>query len=614
MSARFSPSFLRLPLARLAGFGFAFGGLASGCADLVSEPAPSLEDTTGLEEIATPLTALATACDFANISGVMTMTVVLADGETGVISKRSVDSAMLVNGIPCGIATSTTVKRIAVNGSSGTNTVILDFLNGSFAPGYGTSGGTPGIVVDLVSGSGDALKIRGSSSADTITVGADGIAFNADTVKDITIANVDSLTFSLGAGNDVFSGSGGFGTGVAFTSPVTVYGGEGNDVISGGTGIDALSGGPGNDTLRGAVDAALDTAADVLNGDEGDDTFDAGNAVNGGDTFNGGAGTADHVSYAARTGNLTVTVGAGANDGETSEADSVAADVEIITGGTGDDTITGGAGNETLNGGAGDDTLTGGAGNDIFNGGDGDDTLVAGALTTDGADIYNGGAGIDVVSYAARSIGVTASIDGVANDGETGADELDNVKADIEDLIGGSDDDILTGSALANTLTGGAGDDVLNGLAGNDTFDEGSADSGSDTFNGGLGTDLVDYSARTTALTVTMDGVAADDGESGEGDNVSADCEDLLGGSGVDSLTGNVSANSIDGGGGVDTISGLEGNDTLFGGAAIDVLDGGPGDDLLDGGAATEVSLDCGAGDGDILIAGAGETGTNCEL
>ena len=209
-----------------------------------------------------------------------------------------------------------------------------------------------------------------------------------------------------------------------------MYGGEGNDVLSGGTGADVISGGAGNDTLRGATDAALDVAADVLNGDEGDDTFDAGNATNGGDTFNGGAGTADVVSYALRTTAVTVTIGAGANDGQASETDTVAADVEGVTGGSGDDSLTGGAGNDTLNGGAGDDTLTGGDGNDVFNGGDGDDSLVAGALTTDGADTYNGGAGLDVVTYAARSIGVTVSIDGVANDGETGEDEGDNVKAD----------------------------------------------------------------------------------------------------------------------------------------------------------------------------------------
>jgi len=586
----------------------------AGCADLERDPAPSTEDFTGVEELASPLTALALPCDFALVSGVATATINISDGETAVISKRSVDSAILVNGFQCGTATATTLKRIAVSGSTGTDTVIFDFLNGSFAPGYGTGAGTPGITVDLVSGTADAVKIRSSAGADTLTAGADGLSFNIDNIKDITTANVDAFVFSLGAGADVFSGSGGYGTGLAFATVVTVYGGEGNDVISGGTGADVLSGGPGNDTLRGAVDAALDTAADVLNGEEGDDTFDAGNVSNGGDTFNGGAGTADHVSYALRTTALTITAGAGANDGAALETDAVAGDVEVITGGTGDDSIGGSAAPETINGGDGDDTLTGGDGNDILNGGSGDDRFLAGAATTDGADVYNGGTGLDVVSYAARSVGVTATLDGVANDGETGGGELDNVKADVEDLTGGAGNDILTGSASANVLTGGLGNDVLSGLAGNDTFDEGAVTSGADQFIGGLGTDTVDYSARAGILYVTMDGVAADDGLSLEGDDVEADVEDLLGGSGADFIVGNDSANSIDGGGGADQIWGGLGNDTLFGGAGIDILNGDAGDDILDGGADTEVILDCGAGDGDILISGAGETGIFCEL
>jgi len=601
MFARFAPLSL----------GLALGTPWVGCADLGRDDvAPSAEDTTGIAELASPLTQLATSCTFTNISGVWTMTIALADAETGVVSKRSVDSAILVNGTQCGTATSATVKHIVVTGSTGTNTIILDFINGSFAPGYSSGAG---IAIDLVSGTSDAVKIRGSGSADTITLGADGIAFNTDTVNDVTVANADSFVVSLGAGNDIFSGSGGYGTGLTFASIITAYGGDGNDVMTGGTGADVLSGGAGNDTLRGATDAALDVVADALNGDDGDDTFDAGNASNGGDTFNGGAGT-DTVSYALRTVAVVVTVGAGANDGESGETDSVAADIETVTGGAGNDTLTGGALAETLNGGAGDDTLTGGDGNDILNGNNGDDTFLAGVATADGADVYNGGAGIDVVSYTARTAGVTASIDGIANDGETSASEGDNVKADVEDLTGGAGGDTLTGSASANTLTGGLGDDVLSGLAGNDVFDEGAVTSGADRFIGGTGTDLVDYSLRTVALTVTMDGLTADDGLSGELDDVEADVEDLSAGSGADSITGNDLGNAIDGGAGADSLSGGAGNDTLFGGDGIDALDGGAGDDLLDGGLLVDTPLDCGLGDGDIVILGATETASGCEL
>ncbi len=565
------------------------------------------EDISGIAELGAPLTALATPCDFAPISGVPTATIVVAAGETAIISKRSIDNAILVNGVACGTATSANIKRISVTGSTGADTVIFDFINGSFAPGYGTS---VGIAVDLVSGTGDALKIRGSGSADTVTFGADGFSFNADTVKDGTYANVDEFVASLGAGNDVFSGSGGYGTGAAFTLALEAFGGEGNDTMSGGTGADTLSGGAGNDTLRGAVDAALDVADDVLNGDAGADILDAGNVDNGSDTFNGGADS-DTVSYANRALAVTVTLGAGSNDGETGEADTVAGDVEVLTGGAGDDTLTGGALAETINGGAGDDTISGGAEADTLNGDAGDDTFLSAAA--DGADVYNGGADTDVMSYAGRSATVVASLDGVALDGEDG--ELDNVKTDVEDLIGGGGADTLTGGAGDNVLTGGAGADILNGLAGNDTFDEGAATSGGDTFNGGLGVDTVDYSARVAALTVTMGDNTANDGLSGELDDVRDDVEDLIGGTAADNITGNALANNIDGGAEADVLSGGAGNDILFGGAGIDQLTGGDGDDLLDGGAAADTPLDCGAGDGDILMTGAGDAAaTGCEL
>lgn len=578
------------------------------CADEITSSGPVAQpgdDISGIEELALPLTPLATPCDFAPVSGVPTATITMADDETAIVAKRALDGALLVNGAQCGTATATTVKRIVVTGSTGANTVILDFINGTFAPGYGT---TVGVAVDLAGGT-DSLKIRGSGSADTVTFGADGFSFNADTVRDGTMTGVEEVVVSLGAGNDVFSGSGGYGTGAAYTAALEAYGGEGNDTLTGGTGADTLHGGAGNDTLRGATDAALDVAADILNGDADNDTFDAGNATNGGDTFNGGAGT-DTVSYANRTNDLTVTMGAGANDGETGETDNVAADVEVLTGGGGDDTLTGGTANNTINGGAGDDTIDGGAGDDTLNGDAGDDTFNSPAA--DGADTYNGGAGTDVVSYDGRTLTVVASIDAVANDGEDA--ELDNVKADIEDLVGGDGNDTLTGSAGNNELTGGLGDDILNGGAGNDTFVAAATDDGSDTFNGGAGVDTLDYSARTAVQTVTMGDATANDGLAGELDDVASDVDDLVGGAEADTVTGNDLANNIDGGDGADVIDGGAGNDILFGGADVDSLSGGAGDDLLDGGAGTDTPLACGDGDGDIIILGALETATGCEL
>ena len=111
---------------------------------------------------------------------------------------------------------------------------------------------------------------------------------------------------------------------------------------------------------------------------------------------------------------------------------------------------------------------------------------------------------------------MTLGAPGVGSTGNGSGGESDTIDL-VENVTGGAGNDTLTGNALDNRLAGGPGNDVLNGGLGNDTFDEGLGANGSDTFNGGGGTDTVDYSGRSGDLTVTMDGVAANDGEAGEG-------------------------------------------------------------------------------------------------
>src|SRR5207247_1332933 len=115
--------------------------------------------------------------------------------------------------------------------------------------------------------------------------------------------------------------------------------------------------------------------------------------------------------------------------------------------------------------------------------------------------------------YAILRYPVAVLLDGVANDGEAG--ESDNLMADVENVTGGSGDDILSGDAGANVLDGGLGNDTLEGGP------------GADTLIGGSGTDTVSYASRSNPVTVTLDG-AANDGEVGENDNVQA--ENVVGG------------------------------------------------------------------------------------
>lgn len=553
-------------------------GTLAACSGAVAEspsvPEPVDANNPLAKYEAQALTPIATQCTFVVASGLMTVT--LADGETAIVSKRAADSAILVNGVGCDNAvTSLTVKKIAVNGSTGANTLILDFSNGLYALGT-SSAATSGIAVDLLAGT-DIFGIKGTPGNDTFTFGATGVLLNTDANRDLTLAGAESVILSLGDGDDTYTGAGAAAVGGVFPTAVTVYGGLGND------------------------------------------SFPQGTVSTPGETIYGGGGT-DTVSYAARiaTTALNVTVGtpfvggvAVPNDGVAGENDDIE-DCEVLTGGPGGDTLTaaagvaitlnGGPGNDTLigdsqadtiNGGAGNDILRGAAGIDTLNGDDGDDTFDE-ETASNGADVFNGGNGTDTVDYSARTVALVVTMDGVAGDGE--ASEGDNVKLDVENCKGGTQADNITGNVSNNVITGGDGNDILAGGAGDDTFPQGAAYDGNDAINGGTGVDTVDYSARSAVITAVLDNTTASGDLTATEADVLTDCENLNGGSDADFLTGNALPNQLVGGAGDDTLTGLG------------------GDDVLEGGAGAN-TLDCGAGDGDIGYgAGVGGTKTNCEF
>jgi hypothetical protein len=110
-----------------------------------------------------------------------------------------------------------------------------------------------------------------------------------------------------------------------------------------------------------------------------------------------------------------------------------------------------------------------------------------------------------------------------------------------------------------------------------------------DSISGGAGIDLVTYEHRTSAqpVTVTIDGFA-NDGGSGEGDNVRTDVEYVSGGAGNDSLTGSTGNNNLWGMAGNDTLVGNLGNDWLTSGDGNDTVWGSGGDDSLWGGSGDD--------------------------
>lgn len=150
--------------------------------------------------------------------------------------------------------------------------------------------------------------------------------------------------------NDIFDAS-------RLTTPVAIYGGDGDDVIFSGSANDRLFGEAGNDRIYG------NDGNDILNGGDGNDTLSGGK---GDDTLLGYAG--DDVMYGGN-GNDRIHGDIG-NDRAFGDNG-----FDRITGGQGDDFLRGGRGKDTINGNEGNDTLIGDHGIDRMFGNDGLDSI-----------------------------------------------------------------------------------------------------------------------------------------------------------------------------------------------------------------------------------------------
>jgi Ca2+-binding RTX toxin-like protein len=131
-----------------------------------------------------------------------------------------------------------------------------------------------------------------------------------------------------------------------------------------------------------------------------------------------------------------------------------------VTGGSGNDTITGNGFGITLRGGAGNDMINAGPGGtcavdvDKLCGDAGDDTFEMNAASDCGEEV-SGGDGKDLVTDHGRANALTVSRDDSAKYGET--NEKDNVKTDVEVLVGARGADTLTGGAVAVKMLGCGG-------------------------------------------------------------------------------------------------------------------------------------------------------------
>ncbi len=146
-----------------------------------------------------------------------------------------------------------------MNGTDGNESVTIDQSGTADFPQQTTA------TINLALGAGtDSLTITGTSAADTIAFGANGISLDAGRTPDVTgLATVESFTVNSGGGDDNVSGAGRRRPRrPSFTSAMSINGGDGTDTLAGGTSTDTLNGLVGNDNLNGGDGNDLDQRRD----------------------------------------------------------------------------------------------------------------------------------------------------------------------------------------------------------------------------------------------------------------------------------------------------------------------------------------------------------------
>jgi Ca2+-binding RTX toxin-like protein len=245
------------------------------------DPTPvTVENVIG--DDAPPPPPSATGCTYD--AGTKTATATIAAGGTATLVVAGVELRFGTTPTACGGATTTNTDAIVVNGAAGSvETVTLDQSGGRFGPGATAETGTSEIEITLLlQDASDVLVVRGAPDADTIHVGASGIALNADGDRDVTATPLPAAIEVVGLGGvNTLTGRGGFGAGNPYTGALTLRAGDAGDTLQGGEGNDQLHGGAGNDALEGRGGNDL-----VLGGGGGDSL--AGNGGN--DELVGGAG------------------------------------------------------------------------------------------------------------------------------------------------------------------------------------------------------------------------------------------------------------------------------------------------------------------------------------
>ncbi len=371
-----------------------------------------------------------------------------------------------------------------------------------------------------------------------------------------------------------------------------LFGGPGNDRLYGGIGDDQLRGGPGDDLLSGGfgADSALDGEAgdDIVRGDATIDRIE--NTGGGFDTLSYATGvtpgffnrdadsrTSPHTTNfplapAGRGAYINLAAGKGDNgrapDGGGFDEEVDGEEFDMVIGTPFDDYIVGTDAAQTIYGGGGADVILGeGGGDTIYGGAEGD--YCSGSATFE-CEFEGGSHEVDPRDPSTVSVGVMAPASG-------GAPALYLTGSDLRDVV------TATYGGGAVTFSLGPGSEA--------GFDTGT------TAAGGCGPpsgDQVACPISTSPDSVVLAGGGGDDSIVASGFPESTSVV-LLGGEGVDHLTGGETEDAlVDGpgddevhaGGGDDAVPNNEGTDKLYaeGGEDLFVDDAVCEGDLLDGG------------------------------